>query len=164
MNSLEEMFEPIKRSLMKKPGVSDKAMFGAHGLSVGGKFFVMTYKGAMVTKLPAERVEELIRTGVGNPWDPGHGRTMKEWVAFPPGKGDWSALAEEAMEFVQSNKVPKAGAAKKKTKNVPVRKPAGKKKAVKKKPAKKKVVKRTAGKRGAKKSAGRKSAKKKRRR
>lgn len=150
MNSLEELFEPLKRSLLKKAGVSDKAMFGAHGLSVQGKFFVMIYKGAMVTKLPAERVEELIRTGVGNPWDPGHGRTMKEWVAFPPGKGDWSALAHEAMEFVKKAKVGvDRGSGKKGGKKAPGKAPAKKKagkKAVAKKVSKKPVRKKSTGK------------------
>ena len=60
----------------------------------------MLANGELVVKLPKQRVEELIASGTGKRFDPGHGRLMKEWVAIAPAGGDWAALAEEARQFV----------------------------------------------------------------
>lgn len=54
-----------------------------------------------ITKLPKERVDELLRAGKGARFDPGHGRLMKEWIVVWAGKADWVALAKEAYEFVK---------------------------------------------------------------
>lgn len=40
----------------------------------------MLVKDALVVKLPGERVKELLSDGTARPFDPGHGRVMKEWV------------------------------------------------------------------------------------
>jgi hypothetical protein len=57
----------------------------------------------LVVKLPAERVAALIKSGDGVPFDPGHGKLMKEWVAVKPmAKSFWIKLAEEARDFVGS--------------------------------------------------------------
>jgi hypothetical protein len=75
--------------------------FGASGLKAGGKLFAMLVKGELVVKLPKQRVDELIESGTGTRFDPGHGRVMKEWVSIAPGRaGEWDALAGEAREFV----------------------------------------------------------------
>ena len=61
----------------------------------------MVSGGALVVKLPAARVSALIASGAGVAWDPGHGRTMKEWVAFPAERSrTWIAIAKEARAFV----------------------------------------------------------------
>jgi hypothetical protein len=55
--------------------------FGSGALKVNGKIFaMMSSKGEFVVKLPKERVDELLRSGQGERFDPGHGRLMKEWV------------------------------------------------------------------------------------
>jgi hypothetical protein len=60
-------------------------------------------KGKLVVKLPYERVETIISSGRGEPFDPGHGRLMKAWVAVAATAGDeWLTLAEAAREFVGS--------------------------------------------------------------
>ena len=41
---------------------------------------MISSKGQFVAKLPRERVDELVRLGQGEHFDPGHGRKMKEWV------------------------------------------------------------------------------------
>lgn len=76
--------------------------FGSEALKVGGKIFAMPVEGALVVKLPAERVAALVESGVGSRFDPGHGRLMREWVVIRDAKVDWLGLAREAREFVQS--------------------------------------------------------------
>ena len=78
-------------------------MFGALGLKIGDKYFAMLYKGQLVVKLPADRVTALVASGDGRYFDPGHGRLMKEWIAFAPAlAARWGRLAEEAKGFVES--------------------------------------------------------------
>jgi TfoX/Sxy family transcriptional regulator of competence genes len=81
------------------PGKGGK--FGASGLKADGKLFAMLSRGELVVKLPRDRVEALVASGKGKPFDPGHGRLMKEWVTIAPDQSrQWGKLAEEAREFV----------------------------------------------------------------
>ncbi len=43
---------------------------------------MISSKGKFVVKLPRQRVDALVATGEGERFDPGHGRLMKEWIAF----------------------------------------------------------------------------------
>ena len=77
--------------------------FGATALKVHNKIFAMRSirSGQIVLKLPRHRVEALIATGVGERFDPGSGRIMKEWVALTsPATEELLALAREALVFV----------------------------------------------------------------
>jgi hypothetical protein len=61
----------------------------------------MLVKDHFVVKLPRTRVDELVASGTGDRFDPGHGRVMKEWLTIgPEAEADWVSLAKEAMEFV----------------------------------------------------------------
>jgi hypothetical protein len=83
------------------PSASDGGKFGASGLKVHGKIFAMLSKGELVVKLPRQRVDDLIASGTGRRFDPGHGRLMKEWVTIAPRDSRyWGKLAQEALEFV----------------------------------------------------------------
>ncbi len=42
--------------------------------------------------------------GMGERFDPGHGRLMKEWIAIESPTANWMELAEEAYEFVKAIK------------------------------------------------------------
>ena len=53
-------------------------------------------------KLPKERVATLVEEGVGAPFDPGHGRLMKEWLTVTNSRASWAELAKEAHEFVSN--------------------------------------------------------------
>ncbi len=87
------------------PSTGRGGKFGASGLKVGGKLFAMMSSGELVVKLPRQRVDELVATGTGRPFDPGHGRLMKEWVTIAPVHGrDWDKLAEEARQFVTAGR------------------------------------------------------------
>jgi|SoimicmetaTmtHMA_FD_contig_61_1002917_length_1713_multi_2_in_0_out_0_3 TfoX/Sxy family transcriptional regulator of competence genes len=74
--------------------------FGSNGLKVDGKLFALFTQGTLVVKLPKERVAALVAKGDGKPFDPGHGRLMKEWLTVVSPKLSWSALAKEAHAFV----------------------------------------------------------------
>jgi hypothetical protein len=75
--------------------------FGATSLKTGGKIFAMLVKDRLVVKLPAARVSELIATGVGERFDPGHGRIQKEWLSVIGDDPDaWRALTTESEAFV----------------------------------------------------------------
>ena len=76
-------------------------MMSLYGLKVDGRVFAMFGRKQFVTKLPKARVDELVASGVGKHFDPGHGRLMREWVVVAQGGPDWLELAKEAYEFVK---------------------------------------------------------------
>ncbi len=81
--------------------VGDGKGFGSGGLKVDGKLFaLMSSRGHFVAKLPKHRVSELVAQGKGEPFDPGHGRLMREWIALHDAEGDRLSLAREARRFV----------------------------------------------------------------
>jgi len=58
-------------------------------------------KGEFVLKLPKNRIDELLTSGVGKRFEPRPGRVMKEWLV-PADEGvDWIELAKEACDFVK---------------------------------------------------------------
>lgn len=96
-------FQVVVDAFTNDPTVSQTKMFGAPGLKVNGKFFATYFKGALVIKLPAERVEELVQVKKGDYFDPGMGKKMKEWLALDEQSADqWVNLAKEAKQFVES--------------------------------------------------------------
>jgi hypothetical protein len=97
---VDPSFAPVVEAFAKDRRVSYGRMFASMGLKVDGKIFAMLVKGRFVTKLPRERVDELVREGLGEYFDPGHGRLMKEWVALSGGRTSWVELAREAHRFV----------------------------------------------------------------
>jgi hypothetical protein len=61
---------------------------------------MISSKGQFVVKLPRARVDELVRLGAGQYFNPGHGKLMKEWIAVVEREALWSGLAMEARDFV----------------------------------------------------------------
>jgi hypothetical protein len=98
----EERFERLANRFISEPTVSEGTGFGSSpGLRVRGKIFAMLAGDALVMKLPKDRVDQLVASGIGARFDPGHGRVMKEWVTVPVGHaGDWEQLATDAYAFV----------------------------------------------------------------
>lgn len=83
--------------------VSRRRMFSSDTvLSVNGKIFAMVARGKFVAKLPKDRVDSLVSGGIGQRFDPGHGRLMKEWLAVGSTKADCVELAREAYRFVKT--------------------------------------------------------------
>ncbi|MDQ6662378.1 MAG: TfoX/Sxy family protein [Chloroflexota bacterium] len=109
----EERFATIVEALLSHPDVTppsdgsqSKKGFGESALKIHNKIFAMLVKGKLVVKLPKPRVDALIASGDGEPFDPRHdGRLMKEWVSVEPTSEEgWLPLAKEAMEFVASKR------------------------------------------------------------
>jgi TfoX/Sxy family transcriptional regulator of competence genes len=100
----EALFQRLVARFSDDPSVTPPSAgkgFGASGLKVDGKIFAMLSRGELVVKLPRQRVDELVDSGTGRPFDPGHGRVMKEWVRIAPRHSrSWAKLAEEALQFV----------------------------------------------------------------
>jgi len=76
--------------------------FGRSALRYRGKIFAMFVRGDLVVKLPAERVDELVKTGQGGRFDANKGTPMREWLTVAPDcQLSWSALAAEALAYAQ---------------------------------------------------------------
>jgi hypothetical protein len=99
----EQLFAELAPRFLADPAVTEGTGFGSSpGLRVGTKIFAMLARGELVVKLPRQRVDQLVMAGVGERFDPGHGRRMREWVAISARYGrDWEQLASEALEFVR---------------------------------------------------------------
>ena len=62
---------------------------------------MLSARGEFVVKLPRTRVDALVTSGAGVPFDAGRGRLMREWLVLTPrSRGDWATLTEEARRFV----------------------------------------------------------------
>jgi hypothetical protein len=103
-----QLFAGLSRALADERGVTLPAAdgsarrFGADALKVDERIFAMVSGEAVVLKLPARRVSELLASGEGRPFDAGKGRPMREWVALAAPDADAClALAREALAFVR---------------------------------------------------------------
>ena len=102
---IDPSFQPIVDAFSKNKQVGCGRMFSSNSvLNVNGKIFAMLARGKFVAKLPKQRVDELVSSGQGKHFDPGHGRLMKEWIAMNDGQGNWIELAKEAYDFVKQGK------------------------------------------------------------
>jgi TfoX/Sxy family transcriptional regulator of competence genes len=97
----EERFAAVMDAFRSREDISAGKMFASPGLKVRGKIFSMLVKDRLVLKLPKGRVDEIVSSGAGEYFDPGHGRLMKEWVALAGDADlDWTTLSQEALDFV----------------------------------------------------------------
>src|SRR6516165_9814970 len=79
--------------------------FGSGALKVTGKIFaMMTPRAEFVVKIPKASVDELVSQGVGERFEPGPGRIMKEWPALDRHPELWIELAKEAYRFVKEQR------------------------------------------------------------
>ncbi|HVV16463.1 MAG TPA: TfoX/Sxy family protein [Polyangia bacterium] len=100
------IFREVAETFADVRGVTRRRMFSTeNAFSVNGRIFAMLVRGALVVKLPKERVDDLVETGKGKRFDPRHdGRLMKEWVVVEAGGLPWVALAKEAHGYVWKGK------------------------------------------------------------
>jgi hypothetical protein len=100
--SAEEIWRPIADAELGTPGVTGGTGFGrSQGLRIDRKIYAMLVNDELVVKLPKDRVDELVGSGVGRRFEPGTGRVMKEWLSVPASAPRrWKALVGEAKTFV----------------------------------------------------------------
>jgi hypothetical protein len=98
----EQIWETIAKQQLTERDVTTGTGFGTNpGLRVSGKVFAMLVRGELVVKLPKDRVDALVDTGVARRFDAGKGRPMKEWASVPANASRrWKGLVEEAKVFV----------------------------------------------------------------
>ena len=98
---IDPRFAPVVHAFANHRDVTYGKLMSSYGLKVKGKIFAMFGRGRFVVKLPKSRVDEMVSTGAGERFDPGHGRLMKEWIVVATSKDDWIKLATEAYAFVK---------------------------------------------------------------
>ena len=101
---LEPHYAKVVRAFSNDRAVTRETRkgFGSGALKANGRIFaMMTPRGEFVAKLPEKRVDELIAAGVGNHFEPGPGRVMKEWIATSGARTRWIELAHEAYLYVK---------------------------------------------------------------
>jgi hypothetical protein len=97
----EELFWQLAEPLLTEPEVTSSTMMGLPCLRLSGRFFASLDRRtqALLVKLPADQVGELIAAGEGEPFAPA-GRVFRQWVALPrPDRDRWRALLAEARHF-----------------------------------------------------------------
>src|SRR3989304_4685251 len=106
----KDPFQTLHAALRRDTRVTEMEMFGARGFKGSGKVFAIFWKGNLVLKMPELRARGLVAAKVAKSWDPGHGRKMKEWIAFPPQTGGrWGELGGKARDFVAAGAPGKKG-------------------------------------------------------
>jgi hypothetical protein len=98
----ETRFWSFAEPMLTAPFVTRSTMMGFPCLRVSGRFFASFDRrtGALVVKLPAARVDELIASGEAEPFAPAE-RRFREWAAIDPARrAQWPALLDEALTFV----------------------------------------------------------------
>jgi TfoX/Sxy family transcriptional regulator of competence genes len=98
---LDRRFAAVVATFAGDRHVTTGKMMASVGVKVNGKIFAMMVRGKFVAKLPKDRVDELVRSGAGDYFDPRRdGRLMREWIQLRGAKPSWIDLAEEARRFV----------------------------------------------------------------
>ena len=100
---MSDVYEQVKGRFQGVDDVAVNSGPGAQGMKIAGKMFVMFYKGDLVARLAPERVEEIIETAQGLPFDPGTGKAMADRVLIPASRRKtWIAFCEESASYARS--------------------------------------------------------------
>lgn len=87
---------------LEAAGVVRGKMFGMPCLKIGKKVVAGMFGDAMTFKLPPAPREKALALPGAEPFDPGMGRPMKEWVVIPLAQSAvWPGYAAEALEYVR---------------------------------------------------------------
>ena len=98
-NETNEMWANVKEHFLNTEEVQKQG----ESLKIRKKMFVMLNKGRLIVKLPKERVTQLLNSREGQPYDPGNGKIMKEWIIIPVEFcNKWIEIAAEGKEFALS--------------------------------------------------------------
>lgn len=108
--STEQLYKQLTDLFLARRNVTQEGEgFGSSALKVNGRIFAMlTPASRFIVKLPRRRVQELVESGEGLPFDAGKGRPMNEWVIIQPASSvEWTSIAEEALAFVGGHTAPR---------------------------------------------------------
>src|SRR5215475_14280631 len=109
----EELFWELVEPMYADPAVQRSTMMGLPCVRLHGRFFASLDRGsgALLVKLPAERVGQLVAAGDGQSFAPA-GRVFREWVALPrPDRRRWRGLLAEARDHAAGTGTGTAGGA-----------------------------------------------------
>jgi hypothetical protein len=104
----EVRFWSLAERLLEEPGITRSTMMGFPCLRIDGRFFATCdhRSGALVVKLPEERVHTLVDAGHAESFAPA-GRPFREWASIPSARSrTWSRLLAEALDFVATQPAP----------------------------------------------------------
>jgi len=107
----EELFWELVEPMYADPAVRPSTMMGLPCVRLHGRFFASLDRrtGALLVKLSAQRVAELVAAGDGEPFAPA-GRVFREWVALPrPDRRRWRSLLAEARDHAADTRTGKGG-------------------------------------------------------
>ncbi len=97
----EDLFWACAERLYEQPGVAPSTMFGFPCIRVDDQFVAMPARDSLWVKLPADQVNHLIESGVGEICAPG-GRPFREWVEIRSLDGPlWVKLLNDSIDFVR---------------------------------------------------------------
>ena len=100
----DDAFAELTQPLLAETGVTRSTMMGLPFLRQDGTFFAALDRttGALLVKLPRERVDELVGPRAAEPFAPA-GRPFRQWAAVPPQRtASWAALLDEARLFASA--------------------------------------------------------------
>ncbi len=103
-----ELYDELTDDLLYDPAIGRATMMGYPCVRLAGKFLASydDKAGALVVKLPRERVAELIETETGDPFAPA-GKVFREWIAITTVDRDlWRAVLDEAAAFARASLPP----------------------------------------------------------
>ena len=101
--STESDFWDLAEPLIEAGAATRSTMMGLPCLRVNGLFFASfdPRTNSLVVKLPAARVDELIKADQGNAFAPA-GRKFRQWTAITASRSAlWPSLIEEALAFAK---------------------------------------------------------------
>ena len=99
----EALFQALVDRWGRPTDEAPRRGFGADALKIEGKIFAALSKGRLLLKLPRERVDALIESGVGERFATGAGRPKKQWVTIGAEHARlWQPLADEARQYVSA--------------------------------------------------------------
>ena len=96
-----ELYDELTDDLLYDPAIGRATMMGYPCVRLAGRFLASYDEkaGALIVKLPSERVLELIESGDGDPFAPA-GKRFREWVSIPAvDRTLWRSLLTEAVDF-----------------------------------------------------------------
>ena len=98
-----DLYEELTDDLLYDPAIGRATMMGYPCIRLAGRFLASYDEkaGALLVKLPSERVTELVHSGAGDPFAPA-GKVFREWVVIPKVDAKmWRGLLAEAVDFAR---------------------------------------------------------------